>query len=354
KTYFARCSVTWGGATTATSKTYVAGTTFTITISEKLKEITDAIIAQVSGVQSLVSTEAITTRTAVTAVSSKVTTEAESTRTSVSGVKTETAKILTAAETTIPAKITTAQEAISTTLTTEVKPHVQSGILNRDTTIKQNDTIDVSYRTTTGLAPTITVYDSKDRVRLNAKTMVELGVTGVYVYKVQFLPAWGVGEFTVVCTEATNGTVDALVMTVIQSSLADVSGQVSAVLGSTSGLRGLKNVADTIGSQFDVMDKLLAKISKDVAGKLGDAQSAVENLSSAFKQLEEMSKQIKDIGGTTGINLEKLYEVSKDKKEDIAYIKNKSEELKAVMDLNQKMLENAALKPVVQSWFEFK
>ena len=37
KTYFTRCSNTWGGTTSATRKTYVAGTTFTVTISEKLK-----------------------------------------------------------------------------------------------------------------------------------------------------------------------------------------------------------------------------------------------------------------------------------------------------------------------------
>ena len=42
------------------------------------------------------------------------------------------------------------------------------------------------------------------------------------------------------------------------------------------------------------------------------------------------------------------------KKDDINYIKNKSEELKAAMELNQKMLENVAKKPVVQTWFEFK
>ena len=67
-----------------------------------------------------------------------------------------------------------------------------------------------------------------------------------------------------------------------------------------------------------------------------------------------MSKTIQNIGGTKGINLEKLYEVSKDKKEDITYIKNKSEELKAAMAINQKMIEDVAKKPVVQSWFEFK
>ena len=83
-------------------------------------------------------------------------------------------------------------------------------------------------------------------------------------------------------------------------------------------------------------------------------KSAVNDLAGAFKQLEDMSKQIKDIGGTTGINLEKLYEVSKDKKDDITYIKNKSEELKAAMEINKKLLEDQNKKPVVHSWFEFK
>ena len=50
----------------------------------------------------------------------------------------------------------------------------------------------------------------------------------------------------------------------------------------------------------------------------------------------------------------KAYEVSQEKKEDIIYLKNKAEELKAVMEINKKMTENAAKKPVVQSWFEYK
>jgi hypothetical protein len=68
----------------------------------------------------------------------------------------------------------------------------------------------------------------------------------------------------------------------------------------------------------------------------------------------EISKQVKSIGGTEGLNLEKLFEVSKEKKEDIMYLKNKAQELKATMDLSQKMIENVAKKPVVQTWFEFK
>ena len=263
--------------------------------------------------------------------------------------------ILTAAEKTIPDKITQMGNTVTTSIKTEIKPNVQSGILTRDTTVKQGDTMDISYRTATGLTPTITIYDSKDKVRLDAKPMVEIGTSGVYVYKVKFLASWGKGDFTVVCTEPINGTADALTMTVIQSNLEDVSGQVSAVLGSTTGISGLKNVADTLNTQFNVIDSTLAKLSANIVGKVTETKDALGNLQTVFTQLEAISKQIKGIGGTAeGINLEKLYNVSKDKQNDVTYIKNKTQELKAAMDINQKLMQNVANKPVVQTWFEFK
>ena len=102
------------------------------------------------------------------------------------------------------------------------------------------------------------------------------------------------------------------------------------------------------------MDKAIAQISKNITGKVEEVRGAAVELAGVFKQLEDMSNTIKNLGGTTGINIDKIYEVSKDKQEDISYIKNKSEELKAAMELNQKMIENVAKKPVVQTWFEFK
>jgi len=273
----------------------------------------------------------------------------------VAAVADKALSILTAAEKTLPDKITKMRDEVTTSLKTEIKPHVQSGILTRDTTVKQGDTIDISYRTTSGFVPTITVYDPKEVVRLNAKTMVEIGATGVYVYKVKFLAAWGKGEFTVVCTEPANGTVDALVISVVSDNLADVSGQVSAVLGSTTGLSGLKNVAETLNTQFNLIDSTLARLSENIVGKVTQTKDALGNLQTVFTQLESISKQIQGIGGTAeGINLEKLYNVSKDKKDDMLYIKNKTQELKAAMEINQKLMQNVANKPVVQTWFEFK
>jgi hypothetical protein len=60
------------------------------------------------------------------------------------------------------------------------------------------------------------------------------------------------------------------------------------------------------------------------------------------------------MGGDSGINLEKLYEVSSEKKDDLNYLKNKTQEMKAVIELNQKMVDNIANKPITQTWYEYK
>lgn len=348
KSYYARCRIYYGGVD-GTRSVYELGTTFAITVSQSLKSVTDAISTVTTGI-------AQQTNEIKGVVKDEIKNQVEAVMVpKITDIKIETAKILTATESTIPDKLTKFNTEAAAAIKADIKPYVQSGILTRNTTIKKDDTIDISYRTATGLSPTVTVYDPKEQIRLSAKAMVEMGTTGVYTYKLKFLGAWGTGDFTVVCTEPVNGTVDALVITVAQFNLEDISARVSGMVGtSTSNIQGLKGITDTLNVQFGSMDKILAQISRNTVDKVNEISGAVNDLNSAFKQLEELSKQIKSMGGTKGINMEKLYEVSKDKNNDITYIKNKSEELKAAMELNQKMITNATQKPVVQSWFEFR
>ncbi|MDD5477349.1 MAG: hypothetical protein PHG87_03995 [Candidatus Omnitrophica bacterium] len=343
--YFAKMTILYGGVDLSTNVTYSAANDFTISVMSTLNTLANQIVASVAS-------EGALTRSQLT---STIESTAAATQAQVAQVSTQAAQILTATGTTIPAQITTAQTAVTDTIATKVEPHVESGILTRQNTVKQGGTATIRYRAAgSGLAPVLNVYNPKDVLLLANKPMKEIGATGVYEYDLTFPISWGTGDFSVICSESTKGTADALVMTVTQYDIETVSNNVAAVLGNTGGLTNLKDVTATLSSQFDSMDKILAQISKDVAGKLGEAKGAVNDLAVAFKQLEDMSKQIKNIGGTKGINLEKLYEVSKDKKADLEYLKNKSEELKATMELNQKMLENAGKKPVVQTWFEFK
>jgi hypothetical protein len=147
---------------------------------------------------------------------------------------------------------------------------------------------------------------------------------------------------------------DAMSITVLRTDLEQVYGQVSAVLGTTSGITSLKAVADTLNSQFSIIESALSKVGKDLVNEVKDAASSATALESVYTQLSSVAKQIKELSGSSGINLQKLYEVSADKKTDMQYLKNKTQELKAAMEVNQKMVESMTNKPVTQTWYEYK
>ena len=314
RSYYARIIIDYGGST-GDGNAYEGGTTFSITVNEAIRQATTAI----QGVTGQIMAQTVEIKAVV---KDEIKAQVDSVIVpKITDVRIDTAKILTAT-TSGTESLQTKIDEIKTSVSAEVKPHITSGILNSETSIKQGGKMTIRYRATTGLKPVLSVYNPKDTQVVSSKLMAEIGATGIYQYDVTF--SWGIGAFTVICSEPSKGTVDALVISVVQYDIESVSSNVSAVLGATTGLGGVKDIVANVGAQFSNMDTLLAKISRDVAGKIGDAKGAVNDLSAAFKQLEEMSKQIKDIGGTTGVNLQKLYDVSKDKKDDINYIKNKS------------------------------
>lgn len=69
--------------------------------------------------------------------------------------------------------------------------------------------------------------------------------------------------------------------------------------------------------------------------------------------LNGVSADIETIGGTEGYNLDDLYDVSKTDSFDLNYIKNKSLELQAMIDVNKLLLDKAANEPIIKSWFEW-
>ncbi|MFH1414134.1 MAG: DUF2341 domain-containing protein [Candidatus Omnitrophota bacterium] len=378
KTYFARCVIYYGGS----EKTaYESGNSFEIKVSKTIQLITAEIERQVTGLGGTITDQAALTKLAIQAaqlniqsqlISSAATTQATvasqsattqaavesaaaATQSAISGVRTETSQILTAASTTIPNQIDNMAANIASEISTELKPFVQSGILTRDTSVKQGATVTISYRAPSGLYPTLTVYDPLDRIKLSGVRMAEIGATGVYAYDVQFISGWGLGDFTVVCSEATKGSVDAITISVIKEDIAGLSGTLSAVLGTTSGMSGLQDSTDALAKSFDEIDDALILISENVAGKVEETKESIAELEIVYNQLVEISKMVKGMtaGDETDI-LDKMYEMTTDRKDDMVYLKNKTEELKAAMNLNTKMIENVAKKPVVQTWFEFR
>jgi len=211
----------------------------------------------------------------------------------------------------------------------------------------------VRYRTLTGLAPKIDVYDATNALKINKGSMQEIGTTGIYEYEVTFQSGWGKGDFTILCSESTKGTLDAMTISVIKTDVDQVSNQVSAVLGTTAGLSNIGNVATTLNSQISMIESALSRVAASVS-KAKEAAASVGSLESVYTQLQAVANQVKQMAGDTGLNLEKLYKVSADKKQDMKYLKNKTQELKAAMDMSQQMIDNVANKPVTQVWYEYQ
>ncbi|MDD5594763.1 MAG: hypothetical protein PHY94_00785, partial [Candidatus Omnitrophica bacterium] len=337
KTYFVKVSVTYRDSS------YTSGSSVDITSSKKIQET-----------KTLLQAEAIKTSAIQTAVENTIPDKIAAAQSSLENkvtaakeeIKTDTGKILTATETTIPAKIDTAKTAIQ-----DVQ---KSQILNSESTIRSGQSLAIRFRTYSSLAPTLDVYDPKGTQKVSKQVLKEIGTTGVYEYSLKFLSAWGKGDFTLVCSESTKGTMDAMTITVLKTDLEQVYGQVSSILGTTSGITGLKSVADTLNSQFNVIETALSRVGKDLVKEVKDAASSAGALESVYTQLSSVAKQIKELTGGSGINLEKLFNVSAEKKNDMQYLKNKTQELKAAMEMNQKMVDNIANRPVTQTWYEYK
>ena len=298
--------------------------------------VQSTIPAQIAASQGLIETKVDASRTALE-------TKVDSAKTAITA---DTTKILTATQTTLPAQIDTAK----TTITDVIK----SEILNSENTIRSGQTLTIRFRTYSGLLPALDVYDPKNSQKLVKGLMTEVGTTGIYEYPLKFLTGWGRGDFTIVCSESTKGTMDAVTMSVLKTDVEQVAGQVSAVLGTTSGISGLQSVASTLNSQFNLIETALSKVGKDMVKEVKEAAASAMALESVYSQLSGVSKQIKELTGNSGVNLEKLYTVSEEKKQDMVYLKNKTQELKAAMEMSQKMVDNIANKPVTQTWYEYK
>ncbi|MBL7157555.1 MAG: hypothetical protein ISS92_05295, partial [Candidatus Omnitrophica bacterium] len=263
-------------------------------------------------------------------------------------IKSDTAAILADTGIDIPAAIEDAKAKVETSMKTE--------ILNRESILRTGQEIVLRYRTHSGLGTvTFDIYNPKKKLKKQAVTMTEIGTTGIYEKAVTFLNAWGEGDFTVVCSDTTYGTMDALTITVVGSDIDSVAGNVAAIMGTTSGLSDVADIAETLNSQFAIIERSLKNVGVDIVSDVEDAVRAASEMENVFNELAKVSKSIKKMEvASEGLDLNKFYDLEEGKKEDMTYLKNKTQELKAMMGLSQKMIDNVANEPIVQTWYEYR
>jgi hypothetical protein len=334
KTYFARCKINYGGAQ-GNARVFETGATFTVTMVQSLAGASSSIAgiqSQVMGIQSTVNQETTKTREKLDQLDAG----ADNT--------------LVASETNVPSTATT-----TAPVKTDAAAVAKSALLNRETSVFSGETIVIRYRTFPGASPLITVYDPSHVIRVAGGRMVEGSQAGIYSYPVTFQRTWPVGDYTIVCSVPSHGTMEAMTLTVKASSIETISSDVTAGTGSATPAQGALATVKPLSDALDTVEKNLVQVAETLTAiESGtDLSGGVANrVASMYNSLKELSAKIKSLGG---VSSDKLFQMSDARATDYDYLRNKTQELKALLDINKQLLEGTAKEGmVVKTWMEFR
>ncbi|MFA6636164.1 MAG: hypothetical protein WCV56_03490, partial [Candidatus Omnitrophota bacterium] len=273
KSYYAKCKVSYGGSTSVDSaRTYETGTTFTLSVNVTLMREVITKMGLEEGETIAGKIEAV--QTDVTAARAASETAAERSDIAASEAVTAAAKATEAAT-----GIGAIPEEITSRVTEIAERGVLSEILTRDTRIREDQTINIRYRTDPALAPTITIYDADGAVLpdYSGEVMREIGSTGIYEYEVTATRDWGTGDFTVVCEESTKNSRDSMVL--------EVKALFVAGEGVEEAVDAIGELVSTVYLRTRTIEELLGAVDDPEDGEEGTVLGIIDELSETIDNL---------------------------------------------------------------------
>ena len=353
RTYFARCIIRYGGLS-GTGRQYEGANTFTITVSESMKQVMDQIEllsgeikTEVAGVKEVVREESGETKTLIES-------KTEETKTAVEAGTAAVGARVTQAESVISSSVNTAKTLISDRVALEGASH----ILNQDTHAKEGDALVIRYKTDPGLSPTIDVYDAENTHRVVSAEMEETipGVSGIYEYPVEF--NWGLGTHSIICKESTRGTLEGISVQVISTDLQQIGNAAVTTMSQVTKLSKLDPEAiEAMGASMASVTGVINTVSStlDELAKLGGAMdelTASSNVDNIRDQIISVIEKMKTFSAEQGLKIDEMFDISDVQFQNIDSIRNKTEEIKALIELQKEILERRNDEPVVKSWLE--
>jgi len=273
-----------------------------------------------------------------------------------SGIQADVAKILVSAERTLPAYLHTARD--------ELIGNLQAHIFNTPTSMRQGEEYLISFQTYSGTSPTLDVYDPDGEVVVSKKAMEELESSGVYQVKFDLEESWQRGTYTLICSEATYGTLDAVSVLILMSDLDKVGQSASAVVGTTSSIQQYSGLNEEIEGVFDIiMVEMEEMIEKSVKTSKELALTAIETDGSEeikeatgrlYDNLLKIRNKMKDGGLVVSSLIDNIADFDASRKFDLDYIKKKFIQVEVVFRLHRQIVANLVDRPVIQTWYEFR
>jgi len=346
ESYFARFRIQYEGAF------HYGGKPFDIRQATKMKDINTAIAASETAIKTQTAQQATIIQAKVDTSAADIKSKIDSTRSSLE-TKVDTTK------TSIENKVTTIGSEITSAVTAstdQIKKETSSRIMNEQSFIKTGETLTVKYQSVTGLssAPSIVVYSPKNSSLLIEGVMAEEGTTGIYAYDVKFIRGWGIGTFTIVCSETTYGTIDGISIDVIRANLDDINSAATIAMSSLAGIdtTQIANLATSITTVSQSVGKVIGTIAD--LSTMGDTLTQLSaNMKKAiYDELSVASEKMQEIAKQSNIKIDQMLEVSKEGSQDINYVKKKALEIQAATELTQDIVERTNDQPITQTWLE--
>ena len=401
--YFATTSIVYAEAT------YTSGQGISITVNKALSTISASTSAIQTAVTTTIPATLTTIETAVTATGEgTIRGDIATVKSDVGTVKSQVSTISTKVGT-ISTNVTAIMEDTGTTLPASITETAERGvfteILTRNTTIREDETIKIRYRTSTGLSPAMTIYDADGDALTDydGVTMEEISSTGIYEYSITAESAWGTGDFTVVCEESSKSSKDSMVLTVkalyvagggVEESIDSLgyavtkvysrTGTIEDLLGTSSDEEGdstvfgmvndLEDTIDDLGLTTVATDARLAKTKAlNAYNAVNDIKNQVDNIESQVSALQKLVSYVEgmkaDLSSLSKRISEKqpeaiVPEAAEEKgtteaelaaiatEEQMKDLNNKVEELTAMVKIMSELMEAETEEPVVEGWFE--
>ena len=149
-------------------------------------------------------------------------------------------------------------------MTREAKKGVQSKLLNRPTIATNGSSLMIRYKTDTGKAPTINVYDPNAGSLVSDGIMTEINTTGVYEYNLNLLSTWPLGEYTIICSESTTASADSMTLKVVAFEGGDLTAILEKLDTVSVKLDGVAADQSTMNATLSSQNAILATMSDNV------------------------------------------------------------------------------------------
>ncbi|MDD5227137.1 MAG: hypothetical protein PHV97_08170, partial [Candidatus Omnitrophica bacterium] len=162
------------------------------------------------------------------------------------------------------------------------------------------------------LAPVLTIVKPDGTILpdYSGVKMTEINKTGIYEYAVTAKDDWGIGDFTVECSEPTKGSKDSMVLTEkalytagagVEESIDAVGEAVSKVYTRQKGIEGILGTANDKGGRnantiFAKVNGVTSKLdSYNLTSVSNDAREAKDNAENVYNEIKSLTSGMSDI-----------------------------------------------------------